>query len=107
MGRKRCGEWLLFAGVHDLMHLDQLHSLAEGEAAGALGVGPLPDRPPRGLMLARVQLLSVPAASSSTERSKVTPSRSSALRTAFMEAVVMFGSIPTPQRTSPCERTST
>ena len=31
----------------------------------------LPDRPPRGLMLARVQLLSVPAASSSTEQSKV------------------------------------
>lgn len=39
MGRKRCGEWLLFAGVYDLMHLDQLHSLAEGEAAGALGAG--------------------------------------------------------------------
>jgi hypothetical protein len=28
MGRKRCGEWLLFAGVHDLMHLAQLQSLA-------------------------------------------------------------------------------
>lgn len=23
-----CGAWLLFAGVHDLMHLEQLHSLA-------------------------------------------------------------------------------
>ncbi len=27
VGRLRCGEWLLFAGVHDLMHLDQLHHL--------------------------------------------------------------------------------
>ncbi len=27
VGRLRCGEWLLFAGVHDLMHLDQLESL--------------------------------------------------------------------------------
>jgi hypothetical protein len=26
----RCGEWLLFAGVHDLMHLEQLHDLIEG-----------------------------------------------------------------------------
>lgn len=29
VGRLRCGEWLLFAGVHDLMHLEQLHRLAE------------------------------------------------------------------------------
>jgi len=28
IGRLRCGEWLLFAGVHDLMHLEQLHRLA-------------------------------------------------------------------------------
>ena len=28
VGRLRCGEWLLFAGVHDLMHLEQLHSIA-------------------------------------------------------------------------------
>jgi len=27
VGRLRCGEWLLFAGVHDLMHLEQLHNL--------------------------------------------------------------------------------
>lgn len=27
VGRLRCGEWLLFAGVHDLMHLEQLRSL--------------------------------------------------------------------------------
>jgi hypothetical protein len=29
VGRLRCGEWLLFAGVHDLMHLEQLHVLAD------------------------------------------------------------------------------
>lgn len=28
VGRLRCGEWLLFAGVHDLIHLEQLHGLA-------------------------------------------------------------------------------
>jgi hypothetical protein len=27
VGRLRCGEWLLFAGVHDLMHLEQLQKL--------------------------------------------------------------------------------
>ncbi len=27
-GRLRCGDWLLFAGVHDLMHLEQLHRIA-------------------------------------------------------------------------------
>jgi hypothetical protein len=31
VGRLRCGEWLLFAGVHDLMHLEQLERL-EAEA---------------------------------------------------------------------------
>ena len=34
VGRLRCGEWLLFAGVHDLMHLEQLHSLTAGTGAG-------------------------------------------------------------------------
>jgi hypothetical protein len=29
VGRLRCGEWLLFAGIHDLMHLEQLHDLLE------------------------------------------------------------------------------
>lgn len=32
VGRLRCGEWLLFAGVHDLMHLEQLHRLAATHA---------------------------------------------------------------------------
>lgn len=35
VGRLRCGEWLLFAGVHDLMHLEQLHGLEAGGAAKA------------------------------------------------------------------------
>lgn len=35
VGRLRCGEWLLFAGVHDLMHLDQLHGIDAGLAHGA------------------------------------------------------------------------
>jgi len=29
VGRLHCGEWLLYAGVHDLMHLDQLHGLVD------------------------------------------------------------------------------
>jgi DinB superfamily len=33
VGRLRCGEWLLFAGVHDLMHLEQLHELEARLAA--------------------------------------------------------------------------
>ena len=33
VGVLRCGEWLLFAGLHDLMHLDQLHRLQAGEPA--------------------------------------------------------------------------
>jgi hypothetical protein len=36
VGRLLCGEWLVFAGVHDLMHLEQLHALADARApAGA------------------------------------------------------------------------
>jgi hypothetical protein len=27
VGRLRCGDWLLFVGTHDLMHLEQLHRL--------------------------------------------------------------------------------
>lgn len=29
IGRLRCGDWLMFVGVHDLMHLAQLHRLAD------------------------------------------------------------------------------
>jgi hypothetical protein len=29
VGRLRCGEWLFFAGIHDLMHIEQLESIAE------------------------------------------------------------------------------
>ncbi|HEY8989536.1 MAG TPA: DinB family protein [Candidatus Limnocylindrales bacterium] len=35
VGRLRCGEWLLFAGVHDVMHLEQLHRIAVGMALAA------------------------------------------------------------------------
>jgi hypothetical protein len=47
VGKLRCGEWLLFAGVHDLMHLEQLHRLEAGFAralgfpAASAGVGRL------------------------------------------------------------------
>lgn len=32
VGRLRCGEWLLFLGIHDCMHLEQLHRLIETDA---------------------------------------------------------------------------
>jgi hypothetical protein len=35
VGRLRCGEWLLFAGVHDLMHLEQLHAIESRLASSA------------------------------------------------------------------------
>jgi hypothetical protein len=35
VGRLRCGEWLFFAGVHDLMHLEQLHGIEAALADGA------------------------------------------------------------------------
>ena len=34
VGGLRCGEWVLFAGVHDLMHLEQLHRIAATLASG-------------------------------------------------------------------------
>ena len=34
VGRLRCGEWILFAGVHDVMHLEQLNNLASELRAG-------------------------------------------------------------------------
>ena len=40
VGRLRCGEWLLFAGVHDVMHLEQLHAIASRfEHGRPLGLG--------------------------------------------------------------------
>ena len=43
VGRLRCGEWLLFAGVHDLMHLEQLHGIAAALAPG--GAAPAGESP--------------------------------------------------------------
>jgi hypothetical protein len=38
IGRLRCGEWLLFLGIHDCMHLEQLHRLlATGASASGDG----------------------------------------------------------------------
>jgi hypothetical protein len=34
IGRLRCGEWLLWIGVHDCMHLEQLHRVIATDAAG-------------------------------------------------------------------------
>lgn len=36
VGHLRCGDWLLFIGIHDLMHLEQLTRLREADA-GARG----------------------------------------------------------------------
>jgi hypothetical protein len=33
VGHLRCGDWLLFLGIHDLMHLEQLHRLRETDAS--------------------------------------------------------------------------
>jgi hypothetical protein len=41
VGRLRCGEWLLFAGVHDLMHLEQVEALEAVLRAGTLSRGRL------------------------------------------------------------------
>jgi hypothetical protein len=35
VGHLRCGDWLLFLGIHDLMHLEQLHRLRETDADAA------------------------------------------------------------------------
>lgn len=37
VGHLRCGEWLLFVGIHDLMHLRQLHGLRAAAAAASDG----------------------------------------------------------------------
>ena len=39
VGRLRCGEWLLFAGVHDLMHLEQVEALTAGLGVSASAAG--------------------------------------------------------------------
>jgi hypothetical protein len=38
IGHLRCSEWLLFGGIHDCMHLEQLHRLlmADGSAAATV-----------------------------------------------------------------------
>ena len=36
IGRLRCGDWLLFLGIHDCMHLEQMHNLMEADS----GAGP-------------------------------------------------------------------
>lgn len=40
VGRLRCGEWLLFAGVHDLMHLEQLEAIEARLAADSSSGSP-------------------------------------------------------------------
>ncbi len=45
VGRLRCGEWLLFAGVHDVMHIEQLHGIAASLAAPADATGAIPSAP--------------------------------------------------------------
>jgi hypothetical protein len=37
VGKLRCGEWLLFSGVHDCMHLEQLHEIEAQLATAASG----------------------------------------------------------------------
>jgi hypothetical protein len=38
IGHLRCGEWLLFVGIHDCMHLEQLHRLLEADSIAAAPV---------------------------------------------------------------------
>lgn len=47
VGRLRCGEWLLFAGVHDVMHLEQLERI-ETELGGRDPARVLATEPPPG-----------------------------------------------------------
>jgi hypothetical protein len=35
IGHLRCGDWLLFVGVHDMQHLEQLNALRDTATAGA------------------------------------------------------------------------
>jgi hypothetical protein len=43
VGHLRCGDWLLFLGIHDLMHLEQLHRLRETDANAEADAGAGPD----------------------------------------------------------------
>jgi hypothetical protein len=45
VGQLRCGEWLLFAGVHDVMHLEQLHEIAASLGPAATVAEPSPGWP--------------------------------------------------------------
>ncbi|HSL33602.1 MAG TPA: DinB family protein [Candidatus Limnocylindrales bacterium] len=55
VGRLRCGEWLFFAGIHDLMHIEQLESIAErlGEAGESASIRQAGSRRRPGAHLAR------------------------------------------------------
>jgi hypothetical protein len=44
VGRLRCGEWSLFAGVHDVMHLEQLHRIADASRTDVVTGAPDPGR---------------------------------------------------------------
>jgi hypothetical protein len=44
VGKLRCGEWLFFAGVHDLMHIEQLEAIAERLAGRERAPGDDPAR---------------------------------------------------------------
>jgi hypothetical protein len=39
IGHLRCGDWLAFVGIHDLMHLEQLDRLGEADAAARAADG--------------------------------------------------------------------
>lgn len=43
VGRLRCGEWLLFAGVHDLMHLEQLRGIVDVHTGRVTGPATAPE----------------------------------------------------------------
>ena len=61
VGRLRCGEWLLFAGVHDLMHLEQLEALeARLAVERAAGVPPSRRRPDEPVLARPRRRLGVP-----------------------------------------------
>ncbi len=46
VGKLRCGEWLFFAGVHDVMHIEQLEAIAARTGAAPERSGRAPDHAP-------------------------------------------------------------